>query len=67
MPQALGLRVATSPRSAQMQLPFDIAPVPDKQGTGWLSDLLQRASRDEGGETPPRTADPVAWPAPRSR
>lgn len=25
-------------------------PAPAKQGTGWLSDLLQRASRDDGGE-----------------
>ena len=34
-----------------MKRPRSRLPRPDKQSTGWLSDLLQRASRDEGSET----------------
>jgi len=48
-----------APPRARRAMPSEappIAPAPGKQGTGWLSDVLQRASRDEGGGEP-RTDD----------
>jgi hypothetical protein len=44
-------------RAPSNEAPPLAPPAPDKQSAGWLSDLLQRASRDEGGEAPLRTPE----------
>ena len=41
---------AQRPRRAPANETPPLAPASDKQSAGWLSDLLQRASRDEAGE-----------------